>query len=265
MASNLESLMSATGPKTAATLERSLQGRDLGEEQVEHLFSVNGVDLLALFMAADQLRRETVGELVTYVVNRNINYTNICTFRCGFCAFSKGKMSENLRGKPYDLKLEEIVLDCDIVYVGDARVIFTLQGISAQIKDIKFRGMARVHLKPLLNRFPFVGGFEMYFLSMPTLEYGLGGIGTFGEVPGINGIVRHVVEDVVRSRFVWPSRFKLYFPLEDLKHQSKASYMLPTPAGLLTVTIKEARDLLKKDKHIGGSGKSDPYAVVSIG
>jgi Ca2+-dependent lipid-binding protein len=156
-------------------------------------------------------------------------------------------------------------LDCDVVYVGDARVIFTLQGISAQIKDIKFRGMARVHLKPLLNTFPFIGGFEMYFLSMPTLEYGLGGIGTFGDVPGINGVVRSVVEDVIRSRFVWPSRFKLYFPLDDIKHQSKASYMLPRPAGLLSLTLKEARDLLKKDKHIGGSGKSDPYAVISIG
>ena len=100
---------------------------------------------------------------------------------------------------------------------------------------------------------------------MPSLEYGLGGIGTFGEVPGINGIVRSLVEDVIRSRFVWPSRFKFYFPLEDIQHQSKSSYMLPRPAGLLSVTLKEARDLLKKDKHIGGSGKSDPYAVVSIG
>ena len=162
-------------------------------------------------------------------------------------------------------KIEEIILDCDVVYVGEARVIFTLQGISAQIKDIKFRGMARVHLKPLIERFPFVGGFEMYFLNMPTLEYGLGGIGTFGEVPGINSIVRSVVEDVIRSRFVWPSRFKLYFPLDDIQHESKAAYMLPRPAGLLSVTLKEARDLLKKDKHIGGSGKSDPYAVISIG
>ena len=49
------------------------------------------------------------GPAVTYVVNRNINYTNVCYFRCQFCAFSKGKMSENLRGRPYDLPLEEIV------------------------------------------------------------------------------------------------------------------------------------------------------------
>ena len=162
-------------------------------------------------------------------------------------------------------KTKEIVLDCDVVYAGDARVVFTLQGISAQIKDIKFRGTARIHLKPLLTTFPFVGGFEMYFIEMPSLEYGLGGIGTFGEAPGVNSLIRSVVEDVVRSRFVWPSRLKLYFPLDDIKHLSKASYMLPHPAGLLIVTLKEARDLLKKDKHIGGSGKSDPYAIISIG
>ena len=171
--------------------------------------------------------------------------------------------------KVYDKKhvgseIEEIVLDCDVVYVGEAKVIFTLQGISAAIKDIKFRGMARIHLKPLLNTFPFIGGFEMYFLSMPTLQYSLGGIGTFGEVPGINSVVRSVVEDIIRSRFVWPNRFKLYLPLDDIKN-SKASYMLPRPAGLLYITLKEARDLLKKDRHIGGSGKSDPYAIISIG
>ena len=58
--------------------------------------------------AADELRAQVNGETVSYVVNRNINYTNICYFRCQFCAFSKGKLSENLRGKPYNLALDEI-------------------------------------------------------------------------------------------------------------------------------------------------------------
>ena len=58
--------------------------------------------------AADALRQETAGDTVSYVVNRNINYTNICYFKCQFCAFSKGKLAENLRGRPYDLSPEEI-------------------------------------------------------------------------------------------------------------------------------------------------------------
>ena len=49
---------------------------------------------------------------MSYVVNRNINYTNICYFRCQFCAFSKGKLAANLRGRPYDLALDEIQRRC---------------------------------------------------------------------------------------------------------------------------------------------------------
>ena len=62
-----------------------------------------------VFAAADQLRREVCGDEVTYVVTRNIQYTNVCYFRCGFCAFSKGKLARNLRGAPYLVPREEIV------------------------------------------------------------------------------------------------------------------------------------------------------------
>ena len=62
----------------------------------------------AIAAVADELRREIVGDEVTFVRNRNINYTNVCTFKCRFCAFSKGPLSLNLRGKPYLLELEEM-------------------------------------------------------------------------------------------------------------------------------------------------------------
>ena len=67
-----------------------------------------GSDFSAVCAAADELRQRVNGDIVSYVVNRNINYTNICGYHCQFCAFSKGKTSENLRGKPYDLPLDEI-------------------------------------------------------------------------------------------------------------------------------------------------------------
>ena len=95
-------------------IEKILQSQktktEWSETEIEKLLRSRGNDFDAVCLAADELRKQINGDVVTYVVNRNINYTNICTFRCGFCAFSKGKMSENLRGKPYDLKLEEIVL-----------------------------------------------------------------------------------------------------------------------------------------------------------
>jgi FO synthase len=85
-------------------------GHTPGEEALVRLFGVDDCDLRAVLTAADQVRAETVGDTVTYVVNRNINYTNICMYRCGFCAFSKGRSAHDLRGPAYDLDLDEIAL-----------------------------------------------------------------------------------------------------------------------------------------------------------
>ncbi len=87
---------------------RASQGVALSAAEIAELFTARGDDVAAVVRAADALRKQVNGDEVTYVVNRNINYTNVCYFRCQFCAFSKGKLSENLRGVPYDLDLEEI-------------------------------------------------------------------------------------------------------------------------------------------------------------
>ncbi len=92
----------------APILDRAVRGEDLGEADIERLFAARGPDFAAVARIADALRRETVGDTVSYAVVRNINYTNICYFRCGFCAFSKGKLAANLRGTPYDLGIDEI-------------------------------------------------------------------------------------------------------------------------------------------------------------
>ncbi len=95
-------------PRIAALCARASRGDALDEGEIAELFAARGEDLAAVLRAADALRREVNGDEVTYVVNRNINYTNVCYFKCQFCAFSKGKLSENLRGAPYDLELAEI-------------------------------------------------------------------------------------------------------------------------------------------------------------
>jgi FO synthase len=89
-------------------VDRAKTGDALPEAEIRKLFTARGADFHRVCEAADALRAETCGDRVTYVVNRNINYTNICYFRCKFCAFSKGKLAANLRGRPYDLGLEEI-------------------------------------------------------------------------------------------------------------------------------------------------------------
>ena len=93
----------------APILERSLQGSPPTTGEVEKLFRARGDQVDSIAHVADVLRERAVGDTVTYVVNRNINYTNLCYFRCGFCAFSKGPRSLNLRGEPYLMGLDEIV------------------------------------------------------------------------------------------------------------------------------------------------------------
>ena len=89
-------------------LDALARGADLGDSDIEQLFQVRGADLEAVIAVADARRAELVGDEVTFVVNRNINYTNICLYRCGFCAFSKGRSAAALRGPAYRIDLEEI-------------------------------------------------------------------------------------------------------------------------------------------------------------
>jgi FO synthase len=90
-------------------LPLQLDGAELGEVEVTRLLGARGTERERVLAAADRLRREVCGDDVTYVVTRNIQYTNVCYFRCGFCAFSKGKLAENLRGPAYLVPTEEIV------------------------------------------------------------------------------------------------------------------------------------------------------------
>lgn len=89
-------------------VERAMRGELLSEEDITRLFQARGPEVAYVCNKADDLRKLVNGDTVHYVVNRNINYTNVCYFKCQFCAFSKGKLSENLRGRPYALDYDEI-------------------------------------------------------------------------------------------------------------------------------------------------------------
>ncbi|MDW8059443.1 MAG: 5-amino-6-(D-ribitylamino)uracil--L-tyrosine 4-hydroxyphenyl transferase CofH [Thermomicrobium sp.] len=98
-------LLSTASPDVARILDRALAGHELSVEEGTRLFETHGPDLLLVTLVADELRRRAVGDVVTYVVNRNINFTNVCIKRCGFCAFSRGHREE----QGYFLPLEEVV------------------------------------------------------------------------------------------------------------------------------------------------------------
>jgi FO synthase len=99
----------AGNPGVAEALARARAGEPLGEDDAIALLRARGDDRVAALAAADEMRREVCGDDVTYVVTRNIQYTNVCYFRCGFCAFSKGRLAADLRGKPYLVPLDEVV------------------------------------------------------------------------------------------------------------------------------------------------------------
>lgn len=95
-------------PRLETLLRRAIDGERLFEPDLTDLLSARASAVGEICAAADELRRRVSGDVVRYVVNRNINYTNMCSYRCGFCAFSKGKTAEHLRGKPYILGLDEV-------------------------------------------------------------------------------------------------------------------------------------------------------------
>jgi FO synthase len=96
------------GGQVGEVLAGVAAGQQPGEDELTALFAARGPEVRAVAEVADDLRRQAVGDVVTFVRNRNINYTNVCTFRCRFCAFSKGPASLNLRGAPYLLGLDEV-------------------------------------------------------------------------------------------------------------------------------------------------------------
>ncbi len=115
----------------------------LNEVEIVRLFAARGPDFDAVCRAAGELRQQVNGDVVSYVVTRNINYTNVCYFRCQFCAFSKGKLTENLRGRPYDLDLPEIQRRVEEAWDRGATEVCLQGGIHPEYTGATYLGVCR--------------------------------------------------------------------------------------------------------------------------
>ncbi|GIU83467.1 MAG: FO synthase [Acidimicrobiales bacterium] len=184
----------ADGP-IAEVLSGVMQGEEPGEEELTVLFSARGREVAAVCEAADALRADLVGDEVTFVRNRNINYTNICTFKCRFCAFSKGPLSLNLRGTPYLLPLEEIARrareawdagatevclqggihpDFDADYYLDV-----LRAVKAEVPEIHVHGFTALEIHEAVKR----SGLDLADYLVQLRDAGLGTLpGTAAEI-----------------------------------------------------------------------------------
>src|SRR6187551_1747867 len=121
-----------------------LVGEELGEEELVRLFAARDREREQVLAAADRLRREVCGDDVTYVVTRNIQYTNVCYFRCGFCAFSKGKLAANLRGPAYLVPDEEIVRRAREAWERGATEVCLQGGIHPAFTGDYYAGVVRL-------------------------------------------------------------------------------------------------------------------------
>jgi len=133
----------SAGVELDRIIERARTGTGLDEDDIVELFGARGDDFTAVCAAADQLRREVSGDTVSYVVNRNINYTNICSYRCKFCAFSKGKLSDNLRGRPYDLDLGELARRAGEAWARGATEVCLQGGIHPEYTGATYLAICR--------------------------------------------------------------------------------------------------------------------------
>jgi len=122
---------------------KAVSGARLNEAEIVRLFAARDADYEHVITAADALRQSVSGDVVRYVVNRNINYTNICYYRCKFCAFSKGKTHEALRGTPYDLALDEVVRRSQEAWERGATEVCLQGGIHPDYTGATYVGICR--------------------------------------------------------------------------------------------------------------------------
>lgn len=184
------------------TLDKACDGRALSEAEITSLFQARGDDFWRICEAADQLRREVSGDTVGYVVTRNINYTNICTFKCRFCAFSKGKTSENLRGRPYDLNLDQIVDRAREAWARGATEVCLQGGIHPSYTGERYLTIARavkealpdmhIHAFSPLEIFQGAASLGMSVKAF-LLELKAAGLGT------LPGTAAEILDDEVRQ------------------------------------------------------------------
>ena len=137
--SSLDRQLAMTSTRTAAILERALSDHDLSIDEAAALFEAEGSDLLAIIAAADHLRARTVGDVVTYVINRNINFTNVCVKACGFCAFSRGHLAE----QGYFLPNEEIIRRAREAYELGATEVCVQAGLAPGMDGWQYVNLCR--------------------------------------------------------------------------------------------------------------------------
>ena len=137
-------VMRAASRELGVLIDAAGRGDRLDEAAIVKLFAVRADHYQAVCSGANALRADVVGDAVGYVVNRNLNYTNLCVYRCGFCAFSKGQGRADLRGTPYDLADAEIARRITEAWTRGAIEVCMQGGIHPGYTGQKYLDLARL-------------------------------------------------------------------------------------------------------------------------
>ncbi|CAF1165227.1 unnamed protein product [Adineta ricciae] len=153
---------------------------------------------------------------------------------------------------------DQIMIDVEVFYAGDAHIKAKVKGIVCGIKDIQFVGELRIILSPLINTIPLFGALTYFFLRKPTIHFKLTDAGTLVDIPGLNDLMLTQINDIVASLMVLPNR-QVFQLVSDIQ---VGHLRWSNPQGVVRVFIIKARDLIKADINFLGKGKSDPFVKV---
>jgi FO synthase len=244
---------------------------ELGEEEIVRLFRARGEERDRVFAAADRLRRDVCGDEVTYVVTRNIQYTNVCYFRCGFCAFSKGKLAANLRGAPYLVPHEEIVRRCEEAWDRGATEVCLQGGIHPAFTGDYYLSIVEAikDAVPGLHVHAF-SALEIWqgaaTLGLPLDEYleRLRGAG-LGSLPGT---AAEILDDEIR-RVICPDKVTTaqWLEVHNTAHQVGLRSNVTMMFGHVEGPVNSARHLLRareQQRESGGFTEFVPLPFVHM-
>ncbi|XP_037038533.1 extended synaptotagmin-2 isoform X3 [Bradysia coprophila] len=165
--------------------------------------------------------------------------------------------------KVYDKNVarNEIIMDLDLSYTSDCDINFQLAGVRGGLKHFQIQGMVRVIMKPLIAKMPLVGGLQIFFLNNPNVDFNLVGIVDLLDMPGLSDMLRKIIVEQIGAVMVLPNKLPITLSDAVAAHDLK----MPEPEGVLRIHVVEAKNLMKKDISVLGKGKSDPYAIVTVG